>query len=135
MMLAVLLPSGRWLMACRRRWRGHPALDRGGLFLRRVGDEEGARDADLGRVEAEAVGQHRRFVGVEAVDRLVDRGELVEQQIMAPRGDIADALGMAGALPERRVRLLVGRRLDDDVVELPVLAVEREAFVARSRTW
>ncbi len=40
---------------------------------------------------------------------------------------------MAGALPERRMRLLDGRRLDDDVVELPVFAVEREPLVRRPR--
>ena len=50
----------------------------------------------------------------------------------APR-DPADGFRMAGALPERRVRLLDGRRLDDDVVELPVLAVEREPLVRRPR--
>ena len=40
---------------------------------------------------------------------------------------------MTGALPERRMRLLDGRRLDDDVVELPVLALRGEPLVRRPR--
>ena len=46
---------------------------------------------------------------------------------------LADRIGVAGALPERRMRLLDGRRLDDDVVELPVLALPREPLVRRPR--
>ena len=40
---------------------------------------------------------------------------------------------MPGALPEWRVRLLDGRRLHDDVVELPVLPLPGEPLVRRPR--
>ena len=129
MMLAVLLPSGRWLIACRRRCaviRRSTAA----AFSSAVSATKKARATPTwDGSKPKPLRQHRRLVGVEPVDRLADRGELVQQQVMPAGGDLADTLGMAGALPERRMRLLVGRWLDDDVVELPVLAVERKPFV------
>src|ERR1700693_2247094 len=49
---------------------------------------------------------------------------------MALFGGIADRIGACRADPERRVRLLHRRRLDDDVFVMPVLAVMREAALA-----
>ena len=51
----------------------------------------------------------------------------VKQQIEALLAGLADVGRAAGADPERRMRLLCRRRLDDDVIEVPVLAVMREA--------
>ena len=76
---------------------------------------QGFREFIDNNVEAEALGYYSTF--------------LVEQEVVPAGGDLADALGVARALPERRVWLLVGRRLHDDVVELSVFAVERETFV------
>ena len=57
------------------------------------------------------------------------RGELVEQQLGAAPRHLADRVRTAGRHPDRRMRLLPRRRLDDDVLEIPVLAVMREALV------
>ena len=71
--------------------------------------------------------------GGDALDDQVGRGDLVEQQIVALARGAADRFGAAGAEPERRVRLLDRVRLDDDVVEVPALAVMREPALARPR--
>jgi hypothetical protein len=84
---------------------------------------------------------HRRIIGAPlrldgaAVDRdtLGDGfrpAGLAEQQIIALVGGIADRVGARRADPEWRMRLLHRRRLDDDVVVVPVLAVMREAAFA-----
>ena len=133
MMLAVLLLSGRWLIAGSRRLRGHAAFDRRLLFRRVVAPRRtrAPRRPDR-RIEAEPVLHHRACDRMlNAVAPSLDRGELIQQQVVAARRHPADRVGMAGALPERRMRLLNGRRLDDDVVELPVLAVEAEPLVRR----
>ncbi len=57
------------------------------------------------------------------------RGVLPEQQVVALGSDPADRALAAGAHPDRRVRLLRGRRLDDDVVEPPIFAAMRERLV------
>src|SRR5215472_13619453 len=49
----------------------------------------------------------------------VERCELVEEQIVATLGHTANRRGGPGGHPERRVRFLPGRRLDQDVVEGP----------------
>src|SRR5207244_8374869 len=54
---------------------------------------------------------------------------LAEQQIMALFGGGADRIGARRADPERRMRLLHRRRLDDDVFVMPVLAVMREPAI------
>ena len=59
--------------------------------------------------------------------------DLVEQQVVALARRAADRLLAAGAEPERRVRLLDRARLDDDVVELPALAVMGKAAWRRPR--
>jgi hypothetical protein len=59
--------------------------------------------------------------------------ELVEQEVVAEVGDLFDRLRASGAHPQRRVRLLSRRRLDDDVVELEVLAAMRPRAVERPR--
>src|SRR5439155_18549097 len=55
---------------------------------------------------------------------------LAEQPIMALFGGGADRIGARRADPDRRMRLLHRRRLDDDVLIVPVLAVMREAAPA-----
>ena len=51
---------------------------------------------------------------------------LAQQHVVAALGDLADRVGAARPHPERRMRFLRGRRLDDDVVELPIFAAMRE---------
>ena len=57
------------------------------------------------------------------------RGVLPEQQVAALGGDPADRALAAGSHPDRRVRPLRGRRLDHDIVELPISAAMRERLV------
>ena len=124
-MLAVLLPSGRCEIACSRRLRGEAPIERRLLFRCVARHVERARHADLDGMEVEPVGLHRRRDRTRTRSPVsIQRGELVEQQIVPALRHAADRFRMAGALPERRMRLLDGRRLDDDVVELPVFAVE-----------
>ena len=73
----------------------------------------------------------RRLVDGDALGDGLERGELVEQEIIAAGGDPADRIRAAGAHPHRRMRFLRGRRLDDDVLELPVFALMREALLRR----
>src|SRR6516164_6848730 len=73
----------------------------------------------------------RRALGLEYSNALADdveRCELVEEQIVAALGHAANGRGGPGGHPERRVRFLAGRRLDQDVVEGPEAAVVREAL-------
>src|SRR5208282_3716885 len=65
--------------------------------------------------------------GGDPVDRQIDRADLVEQQIVALARRPRDRFGAAGAHPERRMGFLDRRRLDHDVLEMPALAVMREA--------
>src|SRR5215203_5778591 len=54
---------------------------------------------------------------------------LPEQQVVAALGDPAHRALAAGAHPDRRVRALRRRRLDDDLVELPPAALVRKRLV------
>ena len=68
--------------------------------------------------------------------RSIDRGdrrELVEQQLGAALRHLADRVRLARRHPDRRMRLLFRRRLHHDVLEIPELAVVREALVAGPR--
>ena len=58
---------------------------------------------------------------------------MAEQQIVALLGHLADRALAAGAHPDRRVRLLRRRRLDNDLVEGPVCAPMRERLVGCPR--
>src|SRR6266481_3366675 len=51
------------------------------------------------------------------------RGVLSEQQVEALRGNLTDRALAARTHPDLRVWPLRGRRLDDDAVELPILAL------------
>ena len=59
-------------------------------------------------------------------DRL-DGGELVEQQVGAERGDLANRLGLACRDPHGRMRLLSGGRLHHDLVVVPEPTLVGEA--------
>src|SRR6516164_815771 len=51
---------------------------------------------------------------------------LAQQHVIATPDNLVHRVLTAGPHPERRMGLLRGRRLDDDIVELPVLAPVRE---------
>ncbi len=111
--------------------RFEPALERGVLVGLILGDEESARDADIHRIENAALRFHGFLEDRDALADRFDRGELIEQKIIAARRDLADRMRIAGRHPHRRMRLLRRRRLDDDVLEAPELAVMREALLRR----
>ncbi len=69
----------------------------------------------------------------DALDDLVDLGELVEQEIIALARGAADAVMAAGGQPYRRVRALQGFGLDDDIVVVPQLAAVAEPALAGPR--
>ena len=110
-----------------------PPVQRRVAFRLAVGDEEGARDADLHRIIAPAACLDGGPVPRDALRDIVRRRVLSEQKIEAAFGNVADRALAAGAHPDLRVRLLRRWRLDDDVVEPPVLAVMREALLRRPR--
>src|SRR6187401_813989 len=58
---------------------------------------------------------------------------MLKRSIGAALRHLADRVGLARRHPDRRMRLLPCRRLDHDVLEIPVLAVMREALVAGPR--
>ena len=62
-------------------------------------------------------------VGADALADALERGHLIEQQVIAILRRLADRALAAGADPHRRMGLLHGRRLDDDLVELPALGL------------
>ena len=66
-------------------------------------------------------------VGRHPLDDQIDGRDLVEQQVEPLLRRAPDQLEATGPHPQRRMRLLHGARLDDDVVEVPALAVVREA--------
>jgi hypothetical protein len=71
--------------------------------------------------------------GGDTLDDQIGRRDLVEQQIVSLARRAADRLGTPGAQPERRMRLLDRARFDDDVVEMPALAMMGEASRTRPR--
>ena len=86
-------------------------------------DVHRARDPNLHRVEGAAL---RLDICLELRDMADDvLGQIVlpEQQIVAAPRYLGDRALAAGAHPKGRVRPLRRRRLDDDVVELPVAAL------------
>src|SRR5262245_54842262 len=64
----------------------------------------------------------------DALDGKIDGRDLVEQEIEPALSGAPDRFEAACAHPERGMRPLNGARLDDDVVEMPALAVVREAL-------
>src|SRR5690348_1182204 len=84
-------------------------------------DVDGARDADFHWVEDAAA---RLDIGFELRDEADDTlGQIVlpEQQIVAAPRHLGNRALAAGAHPERRMRPLRRRWLNDDVVVLPVM--------------
>src|SRR6516225_8508330 len=73
------------------------------------------------------------LVGCHALDGEVDGRDLVEQEIEAALRGAPDRFEAAGAHPERGMRLLSGARFDDDIVEMPALAMVREALAGGPR--
>src|SRR5437763_1278446 len=98
-----------------------------------VTDKKRAGDADLHRVKPPSLRLDSGFVGGDRAADIGRRGVLPEQEIVAALGDLADRAFAAGAHPDRRMRPLRGRRLDDDVVEPPVMAAMRERLVRGPR--
>src|SRR6185312_7603235 len=105
------------LMTCR---------DRGVAFRFTTQQLEAARDANLQRIERPAHAGAFIAEGGDTGDRQVDWAELIEQKIVAFARGAADRLLAAGTEPERRMGTLLGRRLDQDIVEMPALAVMRK---------
>ena len=99
-------------------------------FVRRVGEMHRAGDTDLHRVIPAAASRDIAFELRDVADDVLHQIVLAEQQIVAALGDLAHRALRPGAHPERRVRPRRRRRLDDDVVELPELALVAELLVA-----
>jgi hypothetical protein len=98
----------------------------GGLV---AGNMHVARKGDLHCIVGAAA---RGTIGLEQADALaydIECRELVEKQIAAPLGRSTNGRGVAGGHPQWRMRLLPGRRFDQDVVERPEASVVREAFL------
>src|SRR5262249_50618138 len=93
-----------------------------------AGDVERATDPNIHRIEATAALLDFMLEQVESLHDRGGRGELVEQELVSALGNPLDRAGAAGRHPDRRMRLLFGRRLDDDVLEMPVLAVVRKSL-------
>src|SRR5215467_2407789 len=68
------------------------------------------------------------LVSGDALDGKIDGRDLVEQEIEPALGSAPDRFETARAHPQRGMGPLRGARLDDDVVEMPALAVVREAL-------
>ena len=97
-------------------------LERGLLVGRVLGDVHRARDGHMHRVKAAAA---RLDLAAELGDLLEDllcQRMLAQQHVVAALGHLVDRSRTARPHPERRMGLLRSRRLDDDVVELPIFA-------------
>src|SRR5258706_8596542 len=97
------------------------ALQRRHLVGPILRDVDVARDGHRHGIEFPAARLDRRPVAGDALADDLRRRKLVEQEIVAALGRAADRRRAAGSRPERRVRLLGGRRLDDDILVAPVL--------------
>ena len=90
-MLALFLtPSARFEIGLEPALRFQPALQRGFLVGFVLGDVIGARDADIHRIEGAAALFHLGLEDRDALGDRFERGELVEQEIIAALGDLAD---------------------------------------------
>jgi hypothetical protein len=54
---------------------------------------------------------------------MAKRSKIVSGEANWSLGHLADRVGIAGRHPDRRMRFLRRRRLDDDVLEVPEFAV------------
>src|SRR5437762_850232 len=106
-----------------------PPLERRFLVGRVLGDVNSPRDGDMHWIEPTTA---RRDVLAELRDLFEDlpgQRMLPQQHVIAALGYLTDRAWAARAHPERGMRLLRRRRLDDDVVELPILAAVRERLL------
>src|SRR5207253_3227502 len=94
-------------------------------------DLHGARDPHAHAVKALPLPLDLGTIGGHALDGQLDRGDLVEQQIVALLSGAADSFRASRPHPERRMRLLRRPRLDHDVAVVPMLALVREAAARR----
>src|SRR6516164_4854519 len=99
-------------------------------FVRIVlGDVDGAGDAHLHRVKGAAERLDLAAKLRDLLEGLVGQRVLPQQHVVAAPHDLTDRILAARPHPERRVRLLRGRRFDDDVVELPIFAAMGERLL------
>src|SRR5581483_11828695 len=124
-----VLRAGRGRGGGEAALRFQPALQRGLLVGVVLGDKKRARHADVHRIVGAAALFHLGLEDGHALGNRFERSELIEQQIVAALGDLPDRIRIAGGHPDRRMRLLRGRRLDDDVVETPEFSLVREALL------
>src|SRR6202012_3204866 len=101
-------------------------LDRVLLVLLVLGDVELARDTDFHWIVGTANRLQFRLEEFEPVPDQIRAGELVEQKVKTARCNLADRGLTAGTHPDRWPRPLCGGGLNDDVLEIPELAVMRE---------
>src|SRR6185437_11224944 len=91
--------------------------DRGVAFRFTTQQLEAAGDADFQGIEPPSNPCAFIVERRDARERQVDWGELIEQKIVALARGAADRLLATGTEPERRMGTLLGRRLDQDIVE------------------
>src|SRR5207245_11335627 len=132
MMLALFWPSGRWAsrsVRLRAAMRTSTAFSFSAAVITTWTE----------RVTATVIGSKMRprldlaLEDRDALAGLLDRRELVEEEVVAALRDPGDRFRVAGPHPERRVGLLSRRRLHDHVVELPVLAAMGPGRIRRPR--
>jgi hypothetical protein len=102
-------------------------LDRVLLVLLVLGDVEFARDTDFHWIIGAANGLQFSLEEFEPVLDQIRTGELVEQEIETAHRDLADRGLTARTHPDHGPRPLDGGGLDDDILEIPELAVMGEA--------
>ncbi len=73
----------------------------------------------------------RRLEDGDALSRLLDRGKLIQQQIVAPCSHFFDGLRTASPHPQRRMGLLGGGGLNHHIVKLPVFALVGPTLIRR----
>src|SRR6202008_4849118 len=101
-------------------------LDRCGFLRVIIGNVDSTGDPNLHWIK----GAPQRLDLAAELSRLregfLGESVLSEQHIIAATDDLVHRVRAARSHPERRVRLLCGRRFDDDVLVLPILAAMRE---------